>query len=266
VTSAHVAAKRALSVPTLALRWLRRVPRSWILTFHEIGDHPWAVAPDAFRRIVGAVADVADVVRLAALVDEPPKARTRVAITFDDGYAGAAADALPWLVARGLPATVFLPTGLLRDEATVPPPESRLYAGLPLLGWHDVRRWQATGLVAFGGHGSTHRPLPALAPAERREELARCREDLLAHGCAEADTIAYPLGAFDEATLASAREAGFRIGLTTVHGGVGRRTPRLALPRVDVRRGYGPGDVLCAVRGDWDGLALAHRLRRRGAP
>jgi peptidoglycan/xylan/chitin deacetylase (PgdA/CDA1 family) len=266
MTSAHVAAKRALSVPTLAVRALRRVPRSWILTFHEIGDHPWAVSPDAFRRIVRAVAGEADVVPLPTLARGARGGRRRVAITFDDGYAGAADAALPWLVARRLPATVFLPTGLVRDEPTVPPPASRLYADRPLLGWRDVRRWQATGLVAFGGHGATHRPLTALTAAERREDLRRCRDDLRAHACAAADAIAYPLGAFDAATLDDARAAGFRLGLTTVHGGVRPRTPRLALPRLDVRRGYGPGDVLCALRGDWDGLALAHRLRRRGAP
>ena len=112
-----------------ALRKLRA--RAWgrqrpvILMYHRIADEPFdpwgiAVAPDKFadqlcwirkHRTPLPLAEFARLHGLGALPDDA------VAVTFDDGYACTAEVAAPLLDRFGVPATVFLPAGLIgRDQ------------------------------------------------------------------------------------------------------------------------------------------------------
>ena len=52
----RVRAKRALSLPTIVLRGSRRLPRRWILTLHDVGEHPWAYPPAAFDDLLAWMA------------------------------------------------------------------------------------------------------------------------------------------------------------------------------------------------------------------
>jgi peptidoglycan/xylan/chitin deacetylase (PgdA/CDA1 family) len=263
--SIRLQAKRALALSVRAVRPLRHVPAARVLTFHEVGRHPWALETDRFRAIVREVARDVAVVPLDEILREDPARRPRAAITFDDGYAGCCAGALPWLAGEGLHATLFVPTGLLRDGPTLPPPEARLYPGLALAGWDEVRRLHATGRVAIGAHGTTHRPLPSLSAEDRRAELEESRRAIRERDLGPARHLAYPLGAWDAATVEDARSVGYEAGFTTRHGGLAPGADPLCLPRLDVRRDYEPRDVVAALRGDWDGLALLHRWRERRA-
>ena len=95
--------------------------RPAILMYHRIADEsfdPWglAVSPDRFRQQMSWLAGhrsplpLAEFAHLHRLGDLPEDA---VAVTFDDGYACSANIAAPILARFGIPATIFLPAGLI---------------------------------------------------------------------------------------------------------------------------------------------------------
>lgn len=94
-------------------------PRFQILIYHKVSPdpHPYyePVAPEVFERqmsFIGRhyrVMDLLELVERSATGSVPPKA---VAITFDDGYRDNYDYAFPILKKLGLPATIFVATGV----------------------------------------------------------------------------------------------------------------------------------------------------------
>ncbi len=120
-------------------------PRLGILMYHAVIDAPLPVpdwcflAAEEFRRQLEVVRSIADVVPLDAIRNRAWDAtgdRPLVAITFDDGFMNTGTVALPHLEALGLPATVYLTTGLLDTRDT--PWFSRLHHALSLTGCRRI--------------------------------------------------------------------------------------------------------------------------------
>ncbi|GEM_PF-282049 len=97
-----------------------------VLAYHNVvpddappaGDRSLHLRRTGFARQLDLLTDCCDVVPLAtALGPSPAGGRPRVAITFDDAYRGALTLAASELAARRLPATMFVPPGLLGADA-----------------------------------------------------------------------------------------------------------------------------------------------------
>lgn len=92
-----------------------------ILAYHNVvpdgarpvGDVSLHLPLTSFRRQMDLLGKYYDIVSLDQLSQPPSSDRPRAAITFDDAYRGAVELALPDLVARGYPSTVFVCPGLL---------------------------------------------------------------------------------------------------------------------------------------------------------
>ncbi len=168
-----------------------RVP---VLMYHGIADEPapearaLSVRPGEFAAQLELLRDLGFTpVTFAHLVaglqggrDLPERP---VAITVDDGYADFHREALPVLVRLGMPATLFVTTGWLRDAGA-------FAAGRPLdemMTWDQVIEAAAAG-VEIGGHSHSHPQLDQLAPRPLRQELRTCTqllEDRLGPGSDE---------------------------------------------------------------------------------
>jgi len=113
----------------------------------------------------------------------------------------------------------------------------------------EAARTMASPLTKVGGHGQSHVPLPALAPAERRREIAGGRADLaVLTGAGEPPGFAYPHGEWDATTREMVAEAGYRWAVTTESATIDPRNhDRFALPRVQAA--------------DWSGRALLRAMR-----
>lgn len=116
-------AERALvgsGIEHLARR--RKAGSTMVLAYHNIlskgerqsGDTSLHLPHDDFVSQLDVIEETHDVVSLESVLglDEGGD-RPRVAITFDDAYAGALAVGVPELARRGLPATVFVAPGIL---------------------------------------------------------------------------------------------------------------------------------------------------------
>lgn len=104
----------------------RLLPQAVLLMYHRVADvrvDPWdlAVSPTHFAEHMALLRETYEVWPLTAYADRlragrPP--HRAVVLTFDDGYIDNLTTAAPILEAEGLPATFFVPTGLLGHDTS----------------------------------------------------------------------------------------------------------------------------------------------------
>ena len=144
-----------------------------VLLYHRVGARSGLVIDlprSLFAAQVQELAAEGRVVSLDALLaavarPEAPAVQP-VALTFDDGTADFADQALPVLVEAGAPATLYLATDFVERGRSFP------RGGTPL-SWAALGDALATGLVTIGSHTHTHALLDRLPPGEVAEELDR---------------------------------------------------------------------------------------------
>ncbi|MGH8973320.1 MAG: polysaccharide deacetylase family protein [Acidimicrobiia bacterium] len=172
---------------------LRRPRGLVILIYHRVGAHT-PVSVDLprplFTEQLGVLAAGWAPITLddaAGLLAGPgaPLGPPPVCLTFDDGTADFVEEALPELVAHGIPATLYVATEYVEAGRAFPDD------GRPA-SWAGLRDALSTGLVTVGSHTHTHRLLDRVGGREAAEELDRSIgliEDRLGVACRH---FAYP--------------------------------------------------------------------------
>jgi peptidoglycan/xylan/chitin deacetylase (PgdA/CDA1 family) len=223
---------------------LRRVGRSvdtgWrgvrILLYHRVADtagDPLAITPRRFRRQLEYVKSLGiPVIPLREVHDvlERGDGARAIAITLDDGYRDALTAAEPILRDLELPATVFLPTGIVsgRERCTwyeAPP---------PFLSWEDIAPLTASGFVEVQPHGVGHFALPNLDGEESRAEVLGSIEELRDRAGVESHTFSFPAGLYGPRELEIVAESSLRGAVTCDAGVNDAATPRETLRRTAV--------------------------------
>jgi len=189
-------------------------------------------------------------------------------ITFDDGYADFAETALPALVARRLPSTLYVTTGMLRGgQRRIP----KVAGPAKMLAWDQLAEMEEHG-VEIGGHSHTHPELDLMRPDREQAEIRLCKElleDELRHPIT---TFAYPFGLSRRAVRTAVRDAGY-VSACSVKNAFSSRTDNVfALARLtvfadtttdDLRNWLAGRGARTITRGQ-DGLyTLARLLARR---
>jgi peptidoglycan/xylan/chitin deacetylase (PgdA/CDA1 family) len=186
-----------------------------ILLYHSVSEDPpawiapFTVTPETFARHLDAVVDSGrPLMNVSQFVDwsrrAGPDDPAPVVVTFDDGYADFATAALPALTARGVPSTLYVTTGALRDS---PVPGSRLEHA-DMLPFAQLRDLDLAG-VEIGCHGHTHVQLDTVTEARVVEDVERSRdllEDELGH---RVPSFAYAHGYSSPVVRRVVRGAGF---------------------------------------------------------
>lgn len=206
----------------------------WTLMYHSV-DHgagdasPLTVTPDRFAAQMGWLhrrglrgVGMAELLRAVA----ERRAAGLVGLTFDDGYADFAGQALPVLRSYGFTASVFVAAGHLGGHNSWEPgaPRKRL------LSPEQLAAVAAAGME-IGSHGMAHTALPGLPGEALATETARSREILQEIVGGPVTGFCYPYGAVDGRAVASVRAAGYdyacAVGYSPLSG-------RHALPRCRV--------------------------------
>lgn len=265
--------------PRVAL--VSRRSRTLILAYHAIvpageppaGDASLHLPQAKFAAQLDALARTHEVVPLAdALGPSPARAtRPRVAVTFDDAYQGAVSAGVHELVRRGMPATIFVPPGLLggqrfwwdllapADGGALDPrlrhralTEWRGQAEtiLKALGKDDrassgpayacsatedeLDRVAAQPGIAFGSHTWSHPNLTALDATTLGDELQRPLAWLRERYDRVLPVLTYPYGLQSDAVQHAAAAAGYDAALCIDGGWVDEPRRLFAMPRMDV--------------------------------
>ena len=238
---------------------MTRVP---VLLYHSVSDNPspaiasFALAPEAFARQLDAVvasgrsaltvSQYANALAAGALPEYP------VVITFDDGYADFLESALPELIRRGIPSTLYVTTGFLEGRnGTANRPRDRM------LRWSQLPELVASG-VEIGGHSHSHLQLDTLSRARAREEVLRCKTLLEDELAGEVATFAYPHGYSGPAVRSLVREAGYRSAAGVANAFSSERDDPFALARLMVRDTTTDDEVKGWLRGVGAPVAPAH--------
>jgi peptidoglycan/xylan/chitin deacetylase (PgdA/CDA1 family)/SAM-dependent methyltransferase len=117
----------------------------------------------------------------------------------------------------------------------------------------DELRQLSNAGVEVGAHTVRHLQLPALSRPEQVTEIADSRHVLERVLGRQVTALAYPFGAFDESSVAAARDAGVTCAFTCERRALDGSADPLALPRVDPQ----------TARMDHFAAAVDHTLRAR---
>ena len=235
-----------------------------IVNYHAIGPErsPISCTLDDLRSDVRGLRDAGfEFVTLDGCADwlegAKPLPSKSVAVTFDDGYASAARDAVPFLVAERVPCAVFVIAGRLGGDNRWPG-QWKSVPTLPLIDRTALAEMSAAG-VCIGAHTFTHPVLPSLdASAARREivDAASRLEEIVGRPVRH---FAYPYGLKGARETALAGER-YRLALGTTPALVGRTADRADVPRVDCH------DLRMALRfGLTGGAVFTPYLKARAA-
>ena len=238
----------------LAKSVLAMFPRSWqrarrrivVLCYHSV--HPTnafaSATPEQFDEQMGWLKEHCDVIPLGEALDRVAERRDSpskpaVSITFDDGYDDNFVFALPVLMRYGIKASFYVTTGFIdRDPEVVDRMRRMRGMAVSALRWEQLAEMRRGGM-AVGSHTITHPNLAELAPGAVRAELRDSKRALEDHLGEEIDSIAYPYGIpgrhVTDQTIASAREAGFRTGVSILYRDIRQRDDALNIPRIAVK-------------------------------
>jgi peptidoglycan/xylan/chitin deacetylase (PgdA/CDA1 family) len=227
----------AVTRPASAQRLARRPTRITlpILMYHRIGrigpdlapiTQRLSVTPEDFAEEMrwlkrGGFHAVSQEQAFAALEHGATLPSHPIMITFDDGYRGVWANALPVLMGLHMPATAYVITG-------------RISNGDPsFLTWGQLHVLDRHG-VTVGSHTVTHPDLTTLPDAQALEELRESRRALERHLHRPVRWFAYPSGAYDARVVALVRRAGYVLAVTTQPGALQSAQTPLELHRYEI--------------------------------
>jgi peptidoglycan/xylan/chitin deacetylase (PgdA/CDA1 family) len=255
---------------------------------HAFGDRSLHLSQQTFAQQLDVLVETCEVAALEDVLEAAPtRDRPRIVLTFDDAYQGALTAGVEELVARGLPATVFVTPAFVGgksfwwdDFAAARGGELgaafRNYALDQLAGCDaDIRRWAAqeainTGTIAWHEHAASEAQLQAaLAKSEvslashtwSHPNLARLHGSELD---AELETswawlrerfarvlpwISYPYGRHSRDTEAAAARNGYAGALLIDGGWVGKTIERYSIPRLNVPAGISADGFRLRVSG-----------------
>jgi peptidoglycan/xylan/chitin deacetylase (PgdA/CDA1 family) len=191
----------------------------------------------------------------------PPSDKHLVAVTFDDGFASIRQNALPELEKRGIPATIFLPTGNLGNRPMWPMEKTEPCAGERILDAGELPPL-AGPLVKFGSHSASHGNLTEMTEEEIARELRRSKEDLESILGTPVDLFAFPYGKYSPRAAELARMAGYRNAYTMEPLTVQPTDSRFLVGRCRVDPSDWKAEFWLKMRGGYEGVVPFHRLKR----
>lgn len=186
-----------------------------------------------------------------------PTPRRSFLVTIDDAFESVADLAAPVLAARGVPAVLYVPAGLIGRTATwLPSP-----ADEPILAEDALRELIREHDIELGGHGWEHDAMSDLTPDQLRRETRQVRERLREVVGHDVRSFSYPFGIYDAAAARAVDAAGYDVAFS-VHHDCGP----MAISRVDVNSTDTLGTMrvktIPGYRRIWRALEVARPLRR----
>ncbi len=187
------------------------------------------------------VVPLGELARRAAGGTPPPGL---AALTFDDGMENTLSVLAPILREYGLPATVFVVSGLLGQPNPWMDPRARAR----MLTADELVELHGAG-VEIGAHTVTHPDLSVLPAEACLREVQGSRDTLQDAIAAPVTSFAYPFFAHGPAAVAAVQAAGFGVAVAGAERGPWRP---LALPRAMITGVDGPAAFVAKLAGAYD--------------
>ncbi len=184
------------------------------------------------------------------------------ALTFDDGFQNVVENAIPEMVARRIPATIFVVPSLLgenpawntlgadyiREELLISPAQLK---ALP------------RELITIGSHTMTHAWLPSATEAEAHEEISQSRESLQRLLHQRIDLFSFPYGGCNDRLIELCREAGYARVFTIVPRLAFRDAEEFVTGRIEVNPSDWPLEFRLKLLGAYRWLPPILKLKQK---
>jgi peptidoglycan/xylan/chitin deacetylase (PgdA/CDA1 family) len=223
-----------------------------ILLYHSVTAGEGA----RFARQMDALLKRGTPVALLQGRDESPNTH-QVAVTFDDGYRSFRVHALPELVKRNIPVTVFVPSRLLGEKPLFSS-KYTLQGGETIMSDEELLNLPAD-LVTIGSHCQTHPHLLDLDLDSAREEIAGSRSELENLLRRPVVALAFPYGEYSQQTLDLCRRAGYQF----VFSALPEKHDGFLCGRIEADLKDWPLEFTLKVIGAYRWLPWAVNLKRR---
>lgn len=254
--------KRAIAkfyLPSLVAKKSRKI----ILIYHAVGNGPWAISEQMFKKQIQWLKQNCEILPLSRLLTEDLKEKKiYVSLTFDDGYACLYDTVLPILNTANAVGTVYLNTGWI-DQKSRRTSCSELghYPREHFLTWDEVSALDEAGWE-IGSHGVEHidltkQPLDIIKTALRdsKKEI----EKQLKKPC---NHFAYTFGKHSNLVKKQVSEANYHYAVAAHHQPLSKNDDPTALSRLNIESGYSMEDFQNIVLGKWDFMRHIHRLKK----
>jgi peptidoglycan/xylan/chitin deacetylase (PgdA/CDA1 family) len=185
-----------------------------------------------------------------------PPGTSRVAVTFDDGFKNFYECALPELVKRGIPATMFVITGVIGKTFG---PQG--YA-LEVMSLEQLRALPEN-LITIGSHTMTHPLLPSINLDEAKREIILSRAKLEEQLQRRIVLFSFPYGGFNQALVEICHEAGYQRVFTTLPYFAFKDPREFVTGRVRVDPTDWPLEFRLKLAGAYRWLPWAFELKRK---
>lgn len=243
----------ALSRGLMKLAGRRPSARFVVLYYHGVPEE----ARSHFARQMQALSRRATVIRAAHSGPLPEKG-SHVAITFDDAFRSVGKNAVPELLSRGFPATIFVPVDFVGEK---PGWELRNGVNDRVMTPDELR--SLPQLIELGSHSLSHAHLTMLDPARLRDELTISRQKLAELTGNQVSLLAFPYGDYDARVVGTCRQAGYErvFGIDHVLADPAGRD--FVRGRVHVNLTDGPLSFHLKARGGYGWMIHASAAKRR---
>lgn len=239
-----------------------------ILMYHSVDTdcapayRRWAISPERFASHMAALSDRgAKPITVSALADRirrhQPLEEGTVAITFDDGLADFADQALPILDHHGFASTLFVATGYVGQTSKW---LSDLGEGdRRMLGWSEIEGLGKHG-VEIGSHAHTHSEMDVISKDVARAEIDTSKkliEDKIGRAV---KSFAYPHGYSSRSVRRFVAAAGYTSACRVAHALSKADEPIYQLSRIVVTEETSPDHIGAYLSGR--GLRVAPAQER----
>jgi peptidoglycan/xylan/chitin deacetylase (PgdA/CDA1 family) len=187
---------------------------------------------------------------------QPLSAGERYAgVTFDDGFVGVANQAVPELVQRNIPATIFVTSDLLGQNPGWPGYPDRFMS-------LEELRQLPNDLIVLGCHTRRHPRLTAVSDDEARDEIIVSRARLSGMLGRDCTLFAFPFGAFNRRLIDICREGGYQRVFTTLPHPAELGPSEFVSGRVTAEPTDWPIEFFLKLRGSYSWLPVAFAAKR----
>jgi len=172
-----------------------------------------------------------------------------VLITFDDGWLDNYIYAYPVLKKYGINAAIFIVVRWIEEAADRKPSD---YANIPaheesvslikrdqaskvVLNWDLIREMLDSGLVEFHSHTQNHLKCHHLSEDDLSAELTLSKQTIEEKLDRTCDFLCWPMGRYNELTVRTAKDTGYKALFTTDRGVVKQKSDPFAIRRIAVK-------------------------------
>ena len=182
-----------------------KTPRTLVVvTYHAVRPEQ----KDKFKRQMSVLVNMGQPTHLGIPLPASGK-NNYIAVTFDDAYRSVMENALPILISKKIPATIFVPTGALGQKPTWIKDTQHPFANETVMTSEEIQKLPSE-LVTIGSHTVTHKRLSSIDTSTFRQELTESKKSLESILGKEIHLISVPYGSFDISATNLFEEAGYK--------------------------------------------------------